>query len=216
MAAKLFYLPFRPALDANAIIVPGAKLYFYATGTTSPRATYVDDTLTDELTHPVQANAAGVWPAIYLNDAYVYRLVMKDADGAVLQDLDPYMEIDQSALGLSGTYTPTLTNITNVAVSVASVAQYMRVGDVVTVSGRLQVDPTAGGMFDLSITLPIASAITDATQIAGTAVAVDPSENSAGAGAIYGDPPTDKAVLRRTTVGSGNATYAFHFTYLVL
>lgn len=116
----------------------------------------------------------------------------------------------------SGTYTPTLTNVTNVAAAVPSVAQYMRVGNVVTVSGRLQVDPTAGGLFDLSMSLPIASAMTDASQISGTAAALDPSENAGGAGAIYGDPANDVAVLRRTTVLSGNATYSYHFTYQVL
>lgn len=91
MASKLFYLPFRPALDANAIVVPGAKLYFYAAGTSTPQAVYSNTGLTTPLANPVEANAAGVWPSIYLDGALSYRLVLKDADGATLDEQDPYL-----------------------------------------------------------------------------------------------------------------------------
>ena len=42
----------------------------------------------------------------------------------------------------SGTYTPTLTNVSNSSNLVAYTSQWMRVGNVVTVSGRVSVDPT--------------------------------------------------------------------------
>jgi len=91
MAAETFLLPFRPALDANGIVVAGAKLYFYATGTTTPQAVYSDSGLTTPLTNPVEANAAGVWPTIYLNDALTYRVVLKTSGGSTLDDVDPYI-----------------------------------------------------------------------------------------------------------------------------
>ena len=93
MAAELFLLPFRPALDANAIIVPGAKLYFYATGTTMLQAVYADEALTTPLSNPVEADAAGAWPAIYLDQSKIYRVVLKDEDGATLPNgnTDPYV-----------------------------------------------------------------------------------------------------------------------------
>lgn len=89
--AALFYLPFRPALDANALAVPGAKLFFYQPGTTTKRPVYTSAALTTELPNPVEANAAGVWPAIYLDDALTYRVVLKDANDDDLNDVDPYV-----------------------------------------------------------------------------------------------------------------------------
>jgi hypothetical protein len=91
MAEQLFYLPFRPALSASGLVVPGAQLFFYSTGTTTKLPVYSDAALTVELTNPVQANAAGVWPSIYLDDSLIYRVVLKDADGAELDDQDPYL-----------------------------------------------------------------------------------------------------------------------------
>ncbi len=93
MAAQLFYLPFRPAISATALqVVPGAKLYFYETGGTTLAPIYTTDALTTELANPVEANAAGVWPNIYLDTGnYTYRVVMKDADGVTLNDADPYL-----------------------------------------------------------------------------------------------------------------------------
>ena len=91
MAAELFYLPFRPAINANGLTISGAKLHFYAAGTTTPQAVYADSSLTTPLTNPVTANSAGVWPAIYLNDALTYRVVLKDAAGVTLNDADPYL-----------------------------------------------------------------------------------------------------------------------------
>jgi hypothetical protein len=59
-----------------------------------------------------------------------------------------------------GTYTPTLTNSTNVAASVCDIVNYMRVGNQVTVNGVVEVDTTAVGAFVLYMSLPIASNFT--------------------------------------------------------
>ncbi len=93
MASQLFLLPFRPALDANAIVVPDARLHFYASGTSTPQAVYSDEALTTPLSNPVTADAAGAWPLIYLNQALTYRVVIKDADGNTLPngESDPYI-----------------------------------------------------------------------------------------------------------------------------
>lgn len=92
MAAQSFLLPFRPAIDPNALcVVPGAQLTFYESGGTTLASVYTDDTLTTELTNPVEANAAGVWPSIYLDDSVLYRVKLSDADGVTLDDQDPYL-----------------------------------------------------------------------------------------------------------------------------
>ena len=74
------------------------------------------------------------------------------------------------ALLASGTYTPTLTNGANMAASTAYSCQYLRVGDTVTVSGRVDVDPTlTATATELGISLPIASALAsaNANELAG-------------------------------------------------
>src|SRR3990167_10996405 len=69
---------------------------------------------------------------------------------------------------LANTYTPTLTNVFNVAASTAYACQYMRVGNVVTVSGQVDIDPTAASTYtELDISLPIASAFTATNQLGG-------------------------------------------------
>ena len=91
MASELFLFPFPTALDANAIVVPGAKLYFYLTGTTTPSPVYSDSGLVTPLSNPVEANSAGVWPAIYYDTGVTYRVVLKTSGGSTLGDVDPYI-----------------------------------------------------------------------------------------------------------------------------
>ena len=57
----------------------------------------------------------------------------------------------------SGTYTPTLTNTTNITSSSAFTFSYMRVGNVVTVQGRVTIVPASAAACELNIALPIAS-----------------------------------------------------------
>lgn len=91
MAAELFLFPFPVALNANGVVVPGAKLYYYLTGTSTPTSVYADSGLVTPLSNPVVANSAGVWPAIYYDTTVVYRVVLKDSADAVLGEVDPYV-----------------------------------------------------------------------------------------------------------------------------
>lgn len=122
------------------------------------------------------------------------------------------------AIGLgaitSGTYTPTLTNVTNVAASTAYSCQYMRVGSVVTVSGIVDVDPTATGQTQLGISLPIASALPSAvTDVAGVAF----SHQVAGQGAaIRPDAVNDRALMEWVASDLSNRSMLFTFTYVVV
>lgn len=113
----------------------------------------------------------------------------------------------------SGTYTPTLTNTANVASSTAFECQYLRVGNVVTVSGQITITPTSASVAtSLGISLPIASDIVGGRNLGGTACC----GAAAGlVGQIAGDPTNDRALL--TAVPSTNAAnnWSFSFTYLV-
>ena len=111
----------------------------------------------------------------------------------------------------SGTYTPTLTNTTNIAASTAFASQYMRVGNVVTVSGRVTIDPTATGSITLGVSLPIASTFTANQQCCGT------SANAFGdAIQVIADSTNLRATFTGTVADAGARLYAYNFTYQVL
>jgi len=92
MPATVYYSPFIPAFSSNGAPVPGAKLYFYLTGTTTKTPIYTTDAMTTELTNPVEADASGMFPNIYLDDAVIYRVEQTDSDDVPLGDaIDPYV-----------------------------------------------------------------------------------------------------------------------------
>jgi hypothetical protein len=69
----------------------------------------------------------------------------------------------------SGQYTPTYTNSANVAAFTHITAFYQRVGNIVFVQGHMHVDPTSTSTStSWLISLPVASAITATTQVAGS------------------------------------------------
>jgi hypothetical protein len=113
----------------------------------------------------------------------------------------------------SGTYTPTLTNVTNVSASTAYACQYLRVGNVVTVSGKIDYDPTAGGAIELGITLPVASNFTATEQCAGTGVSVISGDGPLW---IQADTTNDRASFRGVATDLTNHAGYFTFTYSVL
>lgn len=114
----------------------------------------------------------------------------------------------------SGTYTPTLTNVTNVAASTAAVCQWMRVGNVVTVSGTVQIDPTAAGNTVLNMSLPVVSNFTATTQAGGTFSTTTSGQSDNGS--IIANVASDVFEFRFNAVNIANATYAFSVTYQVL
>lgn len=119
-----------------------------------------------------------------------------------------------AALNLdSGVYTPTLTNVLNLDASTAYQCQFMRVGTVVTVSGKVDLDPTAAGSVQLGISLPITSNIGAPEDCGGTAAATGIAGQSA---AILGDTTNDRAQLEFIAVDLTNQAMAFSFTYRVI
>jgi hypothetical protein len=66
-----------------------------------------------------------------------------------------------------GTWAPSLTNTTNVA-GTSATAKYTRIGDVVTFSIQVTIDPTATGLVELGISIPVASEFTADTDATGT------------------------------------------------
>lgn len=76
-------------MDDDGAPVPGAKLYFYDTGTSTPRDTYTDATGATANANPVVCDSAGRMPAIFLSDS-PYKVVAKDSDNNTLWTRDPF------------------------------------------------------------------------------------------------------------------------------
>lgn len=115
----------------------------------------------------------------------------------------------------SGTYTPTLTNVANLDASTAYECQYLRVGNVVHVGGRVDVDPTgAGASTQLGISLPIASNFAASSDCGGTGF----SPGVAGQGAaVVPDAANNRAQLQFVSGATlSNQSMYFTFTYEVV
>lgn len=115
---------------------------------------------------------------------------------------------------VSGTYTPTLFNTTNVAASTAYVCQYMRVGNTVTVSGQVDIDVTLTATSTvLGMSLPIASAVANANEVGGTSAC---PTVAALVTAILGDATNDRATFQFVSTDTNNNSMYFTFTYRIL
>jgi hypothetical protein len=119
-----------------------------------------------------------------------------------------------NALSLaSGTYTPTLTSVANLDATAAYVCQYLRVGSVVTVSGRIDVDPTAATTTQVGISLPIASNFANTNECGGVAFCL----GVAGQGAcIYADAANDRVTMEWITADTSARGMFFSFTYRII
>lgn len=86
---QLFTLPKVVPVDSGGTPLPGALLYFFQTGTSTPQATYQDVDLTTPHANPVEADAAGVFPAIYLDPGLPdYRVRLSTAADVQIWQLD--------------------------------------------------------------------------------------------------------------------------------
>ena len=114
----------------------------------------------------------------------------------------------------SGTYTPTLTNTTNIASSTAFRCQYMRVGNVVTVSGRVTIDPTASGtLTELSMTLPVDATFADQEELGG--VFAGSGSGTGNCGNIRAETSTENALFQFIPDSGASRTYFFTLTYRI-
>ncbi len=120
---------------------------------------------------------------------------------------------------LTGTYTPTLFNTTNVAASTAVTCTYLRVGDFVTVFGVVLVDATAAAstLTELGMSLPIASAFSASFNLAGTGQpnAVTGTLVSEG-WSINADTANDRAIFRALSQTTADHSISFTFGYRVI
>ena len=108
--AGLAYIPVRQVrINSSGRPHAGAKAYFYAAGTTTPRPVYTTSSMSVAHPNPVVANSAGVFPAVYLDPRYTYRCITQTSAGTAIDDEDnipgsitQYLESDPRRYGAAG------------------------------------------------------------------------------------------------------------------
>jgi hypothetical protein len=112
----------------------------------------------------------------------------------------------------SGTYTPTWTGLANVTSVTAFSCQYMRVGDTVTVSGWVTIDPVSDNTpTSLSFSLPINSDVSVVNRLNGTGVTQGGGAAASLSG--YGSNFGEFEVIPSLATA---VNYSFHFTYRIV
>ena len=112
-----------------------------------------------------------------------------------------------------GTYTPTLTNTTNIGASTARLATYMRVWNTVTVAWQIDIDPTATWAVLLGISLPIASDFSTVYQLWGTGSSIAIANESYG---IEADSTNNRASMKNIAVSTANHTVIYQYSYQII
>lgn len=95
------------ALDGNGDPIPGALAYFYDTGTTTPRTTYQDVSGSTPHDDPVEADANGFFPEIFVTGGTAVKCVLKTAAGVTVTTQDPCARINTAAAAAAISFTPT-------------------------------------------------------------------------------------------------------------
>jgi hypothetical protein len=114
----------------------------------------------------------------------------------------------------SGTYTPTMASGALASGITAEKAQWIRVGNVVTVTGAFIVTPTGTGQMIVTTTLPIASTFTADADVSGCA-ACDDSNADQVMGVRSSSSDRTKAMFIRTIGNTTQRHYTYTYTYEV-
>ena len=125
---------------------------------------------------------------------------------------NPTLALSIGAL-LTGTWTPTLTNVTNLTASTAYLSTYLRAGSFAVGFGKADVDPTAAGLCQLGLSLPVASNFVNDFECAGVAFA----SGIAGQGAaVIADAANNRAEMNWIAVDTTNQPMFFIFGYRII
>jgi hypothetical protein len=115
----------------------------------------------------------------------------------------------------SGTYTPTISNTTNISTYTVYPTHYSQVGNMVTVSGGINITLTTGSILsELSMSLPIASNVSNVNNTDCGGVATSYTSQSS-TWQIAGDNVNHKAWWLCTGITTGSIFYSFNYSYYI-
>jgi len=117
----------------------------------------------------------------------------------------------------SGTYTPTLTNGSNVSSSTAGTGSYIRIGNQVTGYVDFIATGSSTALGDIGVSLPIASNFDSSTDVSGSLgiPRTGESTTSNGVAALNADTTNDRFAVVPSLVSGSPLTYRFHFQYTI-
>lgn len=121
-----------------------------------------------------------------------------------------------TALNVSyGTYTPAASNFSNISSNARySSTMYTRVGNVVTVSGKIQIVPSASGQTSLDLSLPVSTNnFSDESQAAGVGSYINGS--SLATAKIYANASTQTIKFVYRAPDTAVADFFFTFSYSI-
>ena len=128
------------------------------------------------------------------------------------------IDVPTSNLGMvnSGTYTPSLTNGTNMAASTAYPLQYLRVGNTVVVGGFVGIDATsAGSDTSMRMSLPISSNFTTSTDAGGSGSAPCTGSTANDGWVFYSNSATDDIQIDGRAMEAAARNLFFTFVYQI-
>jgi hypothetical protein len=132
-----------------------------------------------------------------------------NTSGATGSNLNP-------AIG-SGTYIPVVSSTANIDATSVGAFQWSRVGNVVTVSGQVDITPTATSTTtSLLLSLPVGSAMASFGRLAGCATSIDAFTTAPTniAAAVYAE--TSKARVKFSSTTTTMWSWFVHYTYCVV
>lgn len=172
------------------------------------------DNLTTVLQIGIQPNND---PSVFINNAnfqYV-DVANTQAAGKVLTSDASGNASWQTPNYSSGIYLPTFTGTSNVATVSGDTAQWLKVGNVVTVSGTFTISVTtivANPSTTFDITLPVASTITRAGMVSGNATNAAATSQD---GEINGNTGNNKATITYFALISGSTVWSYQYQYFI-
>lgn len=151
MATILSFLSGSQVTDDNGVVVEDAQLFHYQAGTTNDLTVYSNQAGSSARTQPVDCDAGGFVPLIYISDSSDWKVVIKDGDGVTLRTYDnlPKAVAEVSAAD----FAPPLlewTQVTSASSPVAlTAADAGKAYEADTTSGNIEFDlPSAASVGD--------------------------------------------------------------------
>lgn len=203
------------ALDSNGDPVPGAKAYFYKSGTTDPVSVYSDSGLTTAHPSPLVADAGGVFAQVFYTGSNEVKCVVTTSSDVTLSTVDPCSRSSSGSRAASAlSFSPITGNpATNVQDAIANnttdLESKVGTGRNITTGNGLQ----GGGNLseDRTVSVDFASNTDAATGISTTKVMNPAASKHARAAALSAKIKTFESAAQTITAG-GLLTLAHSLT----
>lgn len=148
--------------DANGDPLTGGKIETYLAGSSTPAATYVDDTGVTPQSNPIILNSLG-YPTlgpIWLTGGVSYKFVIKDANDVTLRTIDDISGVNDASVSQSewvtSGFTPTYISATSFSVPGDQTA-------ILQINRRLRTTNTSGFIYSTITNSVFAAGITTVT-----------------------------------------------------